>query len=176
MVVVMRRLFLLGILSSVTIAACGRGRATPQVATATGTPHATSTSAPANTTRLIHTAAQCIRDHGVPNFPDPVLDARGNMQIDRTILDNLPAAVQQTAQNACKSQINAAQQAAEPARPPATPAELASETRFAACMRQHGYPNFPDPDPDGTFSARVPGAMPDKSSPAFGACRQLLAP
>ena len=48
---------------------------------------------------------------------------------------------------------------------------------FAACMRSHGVPNFPDPSPGGGLLFRVAAAI-NRSSPAFRAaqakCRKLL--
>ena len=48
---------------------------------------------------------------------------------------------------------------------------------FAACMRSHGVPNFPDPSPGGGLLFRVAAAI-NRSSPAFRAaqakCRRLL--
>ena len=48
---------------------------------------------------------------------------------------------------------------------------------FAACMRSHGVPNFPDPSPGGGLLFRVTAAI-NRSSPAFRAaqakCRKLL--
>jgi hypothetical protein len=42
-------------------------------------------------------------------------------------------------------------------------------------MRQHGWPNFPDPDAQGRFVASTPSAMPStKNDPSFQACRSLL--
>jgi hypothetical protein len=147
----------------------------PQVARATSGSHASPTLAHTGTAQLIHTAAQCLRDHGIPNFPDPVLDARGGVQIDDQLLKSLPASVTQAAEQACTTQIDAAQQAADVQRPAATPQELAQATRFAQCMRQHGWPHFPDPDAHGSFSSSTPGAMPStKGGPAFEACRSQL--
>ena len=54
----------------------------------------------------------------------------------------------------------------------ATPQELAAEKKFAQCVRQHGYPSFPDPSPSGGFQSTPGGPpLPAKSSPAFQACR-----
>jgi hypothetical protein len=104
-----------------------------------------------------------------------VLDTRGQPQIDQQLLNSLPASVTQAAEQACRAQIDAAQQAADAQRPPATPQELAQATRFAQCMRRHGWPNFPDPDAQGSFSSSTPGAVPSsKSDPSFQACRSQL--
>jgi hypothetical protein len=156
--------------------ACGSGHSTPQVARATGAAHTAPAHDRAGATQLIHTAAQCLRDHGIPNFPDPVFDTHGQLQIDDQLLRSLPASVTQAAEQACTAQIDAAQQAADAQRPAATPQELAQATRFAQCMRQHGWPNFPDPDAHGSFSSSTPGAMPPtKSDPSFRACASQLA-
>jgi hypothetical protein len=145
------------------------------VASATGAAHATPANGRAGATPLVHAAAQCLRDHGIPNFPDPVLDTRGRPQIDDQLLNSLPASVTQAAEQACTAQIDAAQRAADTQRPPATPQELAQDTRFAQCMRQHGWPNFPDPDADGSFRASTQSAMPSsKNDPSFQACRSQL--
>jgi hypothetical protein len=165
---------LLGTLGFVA-AACGGGHSTAQVARATGAAHAPPAAATAGTTQLIHTAAQCLRDHGIPNFPDPVFDTRGRLQIDDQLIKSLPDSVVQPAEQACRAQIDAAQQAADAQRPAVTPQELAQATQFARCMRQHGWPNFPDPDAHGQFSSATPGAMPlTKSDPSFQACISRL--
>jgi hypothetical protein len=171
--------------SAVAVVGCGGSSSTPHVAAASSPPAHANTSghstASPGVTQLIHTAAQCIRDHGVPNFPDPVVDAHGDIQYDQQIINNLPAAVTQTVQQACKTQItaaeSAAQSAADAAQPAATPQEIQQATRFAQCMRQHGWPNFPDPDAHGGFSPANPNDAPtSKSDPAFQACRALMTP
>jgi hypothetical protein len=155
-------------------AACGSSHSTPQVARAAGAAHTAAAPGRAGATQLIHAAAQCLRDHGIPNFPDPVFDAHGQLQIDDQLLKSLPNSVTQAAEQACRPQIDAAQQAADAQRPAATPQELAQATRFAQCMRQHGWPNFPDPDAHGEFSSSTPGAMPpSKTDPAVQACRRV---
>jgi hypothetical protein len=129
-------------------------------------------------TQLGHAAAQCLRDHGIPNFPDPVFDSRGRVQIDNQLLNSLPSSVTQAAEHSCAAQIDAALhsvQLAPEGRPPATPRELAQATRFAQCMRHHGWPNFPDPDAQGSFSSSTPGAIPpSKNDPSWQACRPQL--
>lgn len=166
---------LIGVIAA-TLTACSSGRATSQVAAAVGAAHTSATTAPAGTTQLVHTAAQCLRDHGIPNFPDPVLDAHGGLQVDDQLLKSLPAAVALAAENACKTQIDAAQAAAGTARPAATPQELQQATTFAHCMRQHGWPRFPDPDASGRFELTNPADGPSsKRDPSFQACRSQLA-
>ena len=167
-------------MSGVALAACGGSSSTPHVAAATSAGHAQSASrsnAPQSVTQLIHTAAQCLRDHGIPNFPDPVVDTHGNIQYDDQLIKNLPAAVTQRAQLACQSEINAAETAANNAQPAATPQEIQQATQFAQCMRRHGWPNFPDPDSHGRFELTNPHDGPTtKNDPSFQACRAQLGP
>jgi len=171
-----RRFFWIALLAAAIVpVACGSGHSTPQVARATGAAHSPPASGRVEVTQLIHTAAQCVRDHGIPTFPDPVFDTRGQLQVDDQLLHSLPASVTQAVEQACRAQIEAAQQAADAERPPETPQELAQDTRFAQCMRQHGWPNFPDPNAQGQFVSSTPGALPPtKSDPSFQACRSQL--
>jgi hypothetical protein len=172
----MTRLALIVGALAIGAAACSGGHPTPQVATATGAPHTTATVAPAGVTQLVHTAAQCLRDHGIPNFPDPVLDSHGHLQADDQLLNSLPAAVAQSVKNACKTLIDAAQASVDAAQPAATPQELQQATNFARCMRQHGWPHFPDPNAHGGYQTTNPSDGPTtKSDPSFQACRSQLA-
>ena len=80
--------------------------------------------------------AQCMRAHGVPNFPDP--SSTGGLVIPNDINTNAPAF--KSAQGAC----------AELAQSPVGHG-TSSESRklqllaLAKCMRSHGLPNFADP-------------------------------
>ena len=172
-----RTLIISAVAAAVLLGACRGGTSTPQVATAAGS-HTTTTVARASETQILHAAAQCIRDHGVSDFPDPVIAADGSVQYDKQLLNSLPDSVSHPIQAACQVQINAAQQYVDPqgqgSQPP-TPQELAAEKRFAQCLRQHGYPNFPDPSPSGGFQSTPGGPpLPAKGSPAFQACRADL--
>jgi len=165
------------LVAAALLGACSGASSTPHVATATGS-SPTTTSGRATETQVLHAAAQCIRDHGVTNFPDPVIAADGTVQYDAQLLNSLPDSVSHPIQAACQAQINAAQQYVDPqgqGQQQATPQELAAEKKFAQCVRQHGYPNFPDPSPTGGFQATPGGpTMPAKGSPAFQACRSYL--
>jgi hypothetical protein len=172
-----RTLFVSVLAAAALLGACSGGSATPHLATATGS-HTTTTAARASETQILQAAAQCIRDHGVSDFPDPVIAADGSVQYDKQLLNSLPDSVTHPIQTACEPQINAAQQYVDPqgqGNQPATPQELAAEKKFAQCVREHGYPNFPDPSPSGGFQSTPGGpALPDKGSPAFQACRSEL--
>jgi hypothetical protein len=78
--------------------------------------------------------AECIREHGVPHFPDP--DAKGDFAFG---IDVSPA-VWQKAVDACKD-----------LQPPGalsskrSPKQQTAALRFAGCVRENGVKDFPDP-------------------------------
>ena len=104
--------------------------------------------------------AQCMRAHGVPNFPDP--NSSGEILLTPSV--NTDTAAYQSAHNDCKSL-----EPAPPVDPAASSQRLAAAVKFATCMRAHGVPDFPDPKGTSNggigFSA-TPGGS-DTSSPAF---------
>ncbi len=103
--------------------------------------------------------AQCMRDNGVKEFPDP--DASGQLTIDGVLngssIDSDSATFKQ-AINACKDlqppgftgyKRNAQQQEAA--------------LKFAQCIRDNGVKDFPDPAPDQPMidTNRIPSANRD---------------
>lgn len=84
--------------------------------------------------------SQCMRAHGVLNFPDP--DSQGQ----------LPP-VQEGRNGASHQTITSAQQACQhlqsgggaPGTAQQQQAKLAQALNFSKCMRAHGVPNYPDP-------------------------------
>ncbi len=117
--------------------------------------------------------SRCIRAHGVPDFPDP----GSNGQLSK------PAIVQAFSQ-VSQSQATAAQTACaklspgEQQNPVLTSQQQRDYLRAAACMRTHGYPNFPDPTfPGGRESLSIPSSI-DTSSTQFNqaarTCTKLI--
>lgn len=92
----------------------------------------------------------CMRDHGVISFPDPHVNGNHlTLQITPSIIAS-PAF--KSAQKACAyltpagaGQINGPGPAQQKAR---TEGLLA----FAACVREHDFPNFPDPTSQGQLT------------------------
>ena len=79
--------------------------------------------------------SQCMRTHGVPNFPDPT----GNgLQLPIGVNSESPAF--KSARQACKQYLP------NQGAPPATSAkDRAAALAFSRCMRAHGLLTFPDP-------------------------------
>jgi hypothetical protein len=110
--------------------------------------------------------SQCMRAHGVPNFPD----IRQGMQIRKTpdsttvngVQINSPAF--QSAMQTCRSKLP------NGGRPgPLTASQRQAMLKFSQCMRSHGVPNFPDPTFHGAAVGieLTPGSGVDPNSPAF---------
>jgi hypothetical protein len=83
--------------------------------------------------------AECMRTHGVPNFPDPTKGSHGfsfNPKADSS------SPRYASSNDACKHLLP------DDGGPP-TAAQIAAETarllKYAQCMRAHGEVNFPDP-------------------------------
>ena len=93
--------------------------------------------------------SQCVRAHGVPNFPDPGSD--GQIPKGSAQQFGVSSSQLQAAQTVCQNLL--------PAGPnhlfPASEVQqlLAGMRTFAHCMRSHGVPNWPDPS---TFSNGQP--------------------
>jgi hypothetical protein len=147
--------------SSVLLAACGSSGSSSSGASKGG---------PLNSTKAL-AFAKCMRTHGVPSFPDPVTNGHGGMQIERTpnstkvngVTVNGPAF--QTAMQACRADLP---NSGHPQ--PLSAAQRQKALAWAACMRQHGLPNFPDPGFGGggqiTLGSAAKGGI-DPQSPAF---------
>jgi hypothetical protein len=94
---------------------------------------------------VLRQLVQCVRQHGVPGFPDGSVDANGVVHFP----DDAPK-VPDSAINACQA-IWDRLPPQPTTSPPATQAVFRQWLAFARCMRAHGVPDWPDPNPDGTF-------------------------
>lgn len=140
-------------------AACGSGGGSPQVATVAATT-TTATTTSQNDLSTMVAFSQCMRSHGVPNFPDPQHFAGGNVKLTIHNLQPSPAAL-----NACGHLLptnGGPSQTAQQQRK-----QLADELSFARCMRGHGVSRFPDPTAQGQLTvAMVEAQGIDVHSPA----------
>jgi len=90
--------------------------------------------------------AQCMRSHGVPNFPDPTSPQQFKLYIASS--DGSPAF--QSAQTVCQRVLPGG---GPPSQSPAQrQAQTVAGLAFARCLRNHGIPNFPDPSSSGQIT------------------------
>ncbi len=89
--------------------------------------------------------AQCMRTHGVPNFPDPTSSGGSSKEAAIRAFKALSNSQVEAAQTACEHlQPNGGQPSqAQIAQ------HLSDLLAFASCMRTHGITNFPDPTSSG---------------------------
>lgn len=189
-------LLLAGWAGSVLLAGCaGRGPASPAVPTAAQSVDGTTTGqasagqgsagqGSAARAAALHQAAQCIRQHGIPSYADPVLTSGGRVYSDSRSIQDAPQAALSAVRQACGAL--AASAGLSPAdEPPAPPQLVQAGVRAAQCMRAHGLPNDADPSARtpytpghgfGMTASEVPAG--GKASPVFQraaqACRALL--
>jgi hypothetical protein len=108
----------------------------------------------------------CYRQHGDPGFPDQVYDpSDGHWHFGTS-----PGSAPLPAQRACQHLFPAANPS-----PPVPRAQFQALVRFAVCMRQHGVPDWPDPDPAGQFP--LPPSLLDKTPAgehARSACQKYV--
>jgi hypothetical protein len=132
----------------------------------------------------LHAAAQCIRQHGVPSYADPVLTAGGQVYTDARSIQDAPQSVLAAVRQACAAL--AAEAGLVPDAEPAAPPQLVEAgVRSAQCLRAHGLPNVQDPTAQTAYTPGhgfgfTRGEIPagGKLDPAYQAaahaCRALL--
>lgn len=163
--------------ATIGLAACGSS--SPN--TGTGTTSGPTDSAAAHKQGIEF--AQCVRSHGVPNFPDPGGNGSGGIEIQQSSRNGSGVSTKvngtsvngpafQSAMQACRRYLpnGGVPTAAETAK--ARAAALA----MSRCMRTHGVPDFPDPQfgkgPNGGLGIRLSGSGINPSSPAFQAAQK----
>jgi hypothetical protein len=119
---------------------------------------------------------QCMRSHGVPDYPGPT----GSGQ--------LPKITSGQQVGVSGARLNAAQGACQRLWPYQAPTQaqqrrqLTADLKFARCMRSHGLPDFPDPTagPDGPVFVFSASSGIDPHSPQIlakaHACQHVLPP
>jgi hypothetical protein len=143
------------------VAACSGGSSTGGSGTDTGT------------VQQLDEYAQCMRSHGVLNFylssSGATPPASGTVL---SIMGHFVAGVNPrttafaTAMKACKHLLPGG------GPHPVTQQQIQSMVRFAACMRAHGYPSYPDPvvRGGGVIEGLPPGV--DTNSPQYQAAEK----
>jgi hypothetical protein len=85
-----------------------------------------------------------MRSHGVPKFPDP--DSSGGVPKPAVVsaFEAVSKSQADRAQNACNHLLPAGGLSGQPVQT-ITPQDQRDYLEAAACMRSHGFPDFPDP-------------------------------
>jgi hypothetical protein len=152
-----RTIFCLALLvGGILLAACSSGAGQHPTRAGTGQGGAPD----AQTAAVVH----CYRTHGDPGFPDPVYDPSDG----RWHFAVSPASAPLSTQQACRRLLPSVNPS-----PPVPQAQFQRLVRLAQCIRQHGVPDWPDPNPDGAFL--LPPSLQQKtpsSARALGACRR----
>lgn len=108
--------------------------------------------------------ADCMRSHGVSNFPNPRVSVDGDRV---SVMQAVPASDAaapkfKSAQKACQGIIPA------PGSEPDQQGHRLAFLAFARCMRAHGMSSFPDPNAQGTITgAMLAAAGVEPTSHAF---------
>jgi hypothetical protein len=162
-------------------AGCGAGAKSPSVAsigTAGSTTRPVAPPPPSGSVGQSYGDAsaysQCMRGHGLPDFPDP--NSQGRLLVNiHPGSDLSPSSAQyQSANKACHDLLpNGGQQTQAQEQQ-----DLARLVKYAQCMRSYGIPSFPDPTrANGHASLIQKGSGIDQNSPQFQnaqqACRSL---
>jgi hypothetical protein len=158
----------LGALLALAAAGCGGADANDDgIASAGGTakPSSSASAASGSNQDRIFQYAQCMRDNGVPDFPDPEVEGgavrmRMPEGVDRQKVD--------AAQEKCKQYLpNGGEQNGPP-----NPQMREQMLKLAQCMRENGVPNFPDPSDDGGVRIDIGKLGVDPESETFKSAQQ----
>jgi hypothetical protein len=132
-----RRAALAGVAAGVAFVAAGCGGA--------GSTPSASTTGSGSLRAAWHQVVLCARAHGMPDLPDPTIDATGNATFPGVGKPPIP---QQT-RAACQALFN--RLIPSGSNHAFTQAQLNQLLTFARCMRSHGVPDWPDPNANGEF-------------------------
>jgi hypothetical protein len=139
-----------------TVAGCGSPSADSGLATLSDSEQSPSdqgdSAAPVETDpeQALLALAECIRENGIPEFPDPVVDSDGVARIDFQALAGAgiePGSPEvERAVEECGDLVEGVTQGGGPLSGADTAEIEDSLLAFADCMRDEGLTDFPDPD------------------------------
>jgi hypothetical protein len=165
-----RALALVGV-TGLTLAAsaCGgsTGGSVAQLSTTSGAngPHS----------RDPQTYSACMRSHGVPTFPDP--GSTGQIRLDpRKLAESGIDVDSPRFKRAARACLRLQPKGAGSTARQPTSAQQQAMLRFARCMRSHGVPNFPDPQPGGALdlAQKVAAANSSQFKATEHTCRNFV--
>ena len=143
---------------TVALLAAGCGGSSPTTTTSSnGAGGAGANKPPANFLPDAYKYSACMRNHGVADFPDPVVtQSNGHTNV----------AIHVSEADGTSPQFKSAQQACRSILPAPSSADLAAQAQqqrihgqdlvaFARCLRNHGINGFPDPNAQGQLSVQM---------------------
>jgi hypothetical protein len=175
-------LAVLVVAAGIGLAACTSGPSSPPVASlgsgggsgsgpssgsSAATGGSTAASPAGNPTQLLDEWAACMRSHGDPNQTDPTIDADKEIHI---FMRNVSAAMSAQAHGStgpCSRYELAAEAALRGGQSAPKPPDMATEVKYAECMRAHGVPKYPDPNSADPAETKFNGTGIDPTSPFF---------
>ena len=95
----------------------------------------------------------CMRDQGVTNFPDPQVN--GNHLTLRITPSIIASPAFKSAQKACAYLLPAGAGQTDSLSSAQQKARTEGLLAFAACVRKHGFPSFPDPTSQGQLTLEM---------------------
>lgn len=153
---------LLAMLGIVVLAACS----------SSGTTSASGGSSTSSAYQKALAYAQCIRAHGIPDYPDPNSQGQFIIQNGASAPPSVSPAVANAAAKACQKLLPPSMAQGPPT---GSVGSNGQALKFSMCMRSHGEPTFPDPAANGSLTI-PPGINPQ--SPQFQAaekaCQSLM--
>ena len=160
--------------TALAAAGCGGTGAVPAVPSITRSAQAASVTAAQGSggagcprATALHAAAQCIRQHGIPGYSDPVLTPSGEVYTDTRAFQDAPQTVVDAVRQACGALLTRAN--LNPFNEPSAPPQLVQAgVRAAECLRGHGLPNMRDPTARSPYTPGHGFGMSASEMPAGG--------
>jgi len=159
---------LIGVGLAIALAGCGGGSGGGTKVASLGSSDASPTAGASSASGTKPSAlaySQCMRSHGIKDFPDP--DADGDIALEAGPGSDLDPQNQtfKSADAACKPLL--------PNRGKAPAGLKKASTKYSQCMRDHGVKDFPDPHADGTLQIQAgPNSDLSPDNPTFKAANE----
>lgn len=159
--------------AAVALAGCGSSSSNNSAASSASGSGGAPASAQAASSAKAAKFSQCMRAHGVPDFPDPGANGQITLKVTKGGDLDPQSATYKAAVQSCKS-----------LEPPGFGAgstqSVATQNKmlqFVSCMRKNGVPNFPEPTASGATIIKSGNGV-DPNSPQFKSamqtCHKLL--
>jgi hypothetical protein len=156
------RIIVTGLLLAVILAGCAKPDAGDGVATAGGQGTQTGETASASKAPdadMPFQHSKCMRENGLPDFPDPKPNDGGGFSL--SLPEGTDRAKVEEAEKKCKQFMP---NGGQPQK--ASPEMIENARKMAQCMRENGFPDFPDPDENGGISIQGGPGL-DPKDPKF---------